>query len=68
MFANLLILATTVPPITRVGASCPLGYYTYGSYCVPTRTVTPNKQSINRIGTTCPLGTYTYSTYCTLNN
>lgn len=68
MFISLLILATTVPPITRIGTFCPLGYYTLGSYCVPTRTVTPKKQSINRIGTNCPIGTYTYGTYCTLNN
>lgn len=68
MFTSLLILATTVPSITRVGASCPLGYYIQSNYCVPSRTITPSKQSINRTGTSCPLGAYTYNSYCTLDD
>lgn len=68
MLASLLVLATTVPPITRVGASCPLGYYIQSNYCVPSRTITPSTQSINSAGASCPLGSYTYNDYCTLHD
>jgi hypothetical protein len=68
MLASLLILASTVPPITRIGVSCPLGYYIQSNYCVPSRTITPTTQSVTRMGTSCPLGAYTYNGYCTLHD
>ena len=58
----LLLLLTT--PVVKVG-TCPVGWYTSGSYCVPSR-ATPSTNSrdvIQKVGT-CPLGWYTQSSYC----
>ena len=63
MFSLVLTLAQVIP-VTRVGQSCPLGYYIQNSYCVPSSISRP-KQAINSTGTTCQLGTYTFGNYCT---
>jgi hypothetical protein len=45
--------------------TCPVGWYTSGSYCVPSR-ATPSTRPpevIQKVGT-CPLGWSTQSNYC----
>jgi hypothetical protein len=57
----LLLLAT---PVVKVG-TCPVGWYTSGAYCIPSR-ATPSTNSrdvIQKVGT-CPLGWSTQSSYC----
>ena len=49
-------------PLPKVG-SCPLGYYSSGSYCVPADRGT-NREAIQKSGSTCPLGWYTSGSYC----
>lgn len=61
---SLVLTFAQIIPVTRVGQSCPLGYYIQNSYCVPSSVSRP-KQAINSTGATCPLGTYTFGNYCT---
>lgn len=56
------VLLAQLQAIPRAGASCPLGYYRAGEYCVPSQ---PRYQSIPRVGPNCPLGTYRAGAYCT---
>lgn len=51
-----------VRPLPRVGA-CPLGYYTSGSYCVPS-TGRNTRGAIEKVGGSCPLGFTTSGAYC----
>ncbi len=50
-----------VQPLPKVG-SCPLGYYSSGSYCVPSSGGN-TKGAIEKSGS-CPLGFYSSSNYC----
>jgi len=50
-----------IQPIKKVG-SCPLGYYTSGSYCVPSKG-NSSRGAIEKNGG-CPLGFYTSGGYC----
>jgi len=52
MLSLALVLATAYP-ITKVGSSCPYGYYSQGSYCLP-------NAAMQR-----PYGTYSAGNYCT---
>ena len=66
MFA--LVLSTVVglqSPVVKVG-TCPLGWYTSGSYCIPARATSP---AIIPKQQTCPLDWSTAGKYCrsTLN-
>jgi hypothetical protein len=58
---ELALLATLTQPLPKVGV-CPLGYYSSGSYCVPSRNTT--RQAIEKEGSFCPLGWYSSSGYC----
>lgn len=58
LIASVLIAAE---PVQKIG-SCPLGYYTQGSYCVPSQ-VNP-RPAIERYNKQCPLGWYTNGNYC----
>ena len=51
-----------VRPLPKVG-SCPLGYYSSGSYCVPSSSGNP-RGAIEKSGSSCPLGFYSSSGYC----
>lgn len=52
-----------VQPLPRVGNGCPLGYYSSGSYCVPSKST--SQGSIQKVGGSCPLGFYASGAYCT---
>jgi hypothetical protein len=56
---ELLLLAQLAQPVPKLG-SCPYGYYTQGSYCVPARPAPP---AIERDGQ-CPFGWYSQGYYC----
>jgi hypothetical protein len=64
MLALALLLANTTP-ITKMGPSCPFGYYSASGYCVPSAALERRTQSIPRTETTCPFGTYKAGNYCT---
>jgi hypothetical protein len=49
-------------PLPKVG-SCPLGYYSSGSYCVPP-TSGAAREAIQKVGNTCPLGWFNSGNYC----
>jgi hypothetical protein len=51
-----------VQPLPKVG-SCPLGYYSSGSYCVPSSGGN-TKGAIEKSGRSCPLGYYSSGNYC----
>jgi hypothetical protein len=51
-----------VQPLPKVG-SCPLGYYSSGSYCVPSRSGN-TRGALEKNGSSCPLGFYTSGSYC----
>ena len=51
-----------VRPLPKVG-SCPLGYYSSGSYCVPS-TSGNTRGAIEKSGNSCPLGFYSSGNYC----
>lgn len=63
----LTVTATTafaqqpVQPLPKVG-SCPLGYYSSGNYCVPSRS-NSTRGAIEKSGS-CPLGFYSSGNYC----
>ena len=51
-----------VQPLHRSGG-CPLGYYSSGSYCVPTSGGN-TRGAIEKVGVGCPLGWYSSGCYC----
>jgi len=51
-----------VQPLPKVG-SCPLGYYSSGSYCVPSRSGN-TRGALEKNGGSCPLGFYSSGNYC----
>jgi hypothetical protein len=51
-----------VQPLPKVG-SCPLGYYSSGSYCVPSRSGNTRGALEKSVGS-CPLGFYSSGSYC----
>ncbi|MCP9774826.1 hypothetical protein [Cyanobium sp. WAJ14-Wanaka] len=51
-----------IRPLPKVG-SCPLGYYSSGSYCVPSSGGN-TRGAIEKSGNSCPLGWYSSSGYC----
>jgi len=51
-----------VRPLPKVGG-CPLGYYSSGSYCVPS-TSGDTRGAIEKSGSSCPLGFYSSGSYC----
>lgn len=61
MIGAIVLLLAISQPIPRVGG-CPLGYYSSGSYCVPSRST--NREAIEKEGSYCPLGWYSSSGYC----
>jgi len=51
-----------VRPLPKVGG-CPLGYYSSGSYCVPSKSGNA-RGALEKTGTGCPLGFYSSGNYC----
>ena len=51
-----------VRPLPRLG-SCPLGYYSSGDYCVPSRSGQV-RGALEKVGGSCPLGFYSSGNYC----
>jgi hypothetical protein len=51
-----------VQPLPKVGG-CPLGYYSSGSYCVPSKSGN-TRGAIEKSGKSCPLGFYSSGNYC----
>ena len=51
-----------VQPLPKVGP-CPLGYYSSGSYCVPSRSGN-TRGALEKNGGSCPLGFYSSGNYC----
>ena len=51
-----------VQPLPKLG-SCPLGYISSGSYCVPSRSGN-TRGALEKSGGSCPLGFYSSGNYC----
>ncbi|MCP9774945.1 hypothetical protein KBY58_12320 [Cyanobium sp. HWJ4-Hawea] len=51
-----------VRPLPKAG-SCPIGYYSSGSYCVPSKGGN-TRGAIEKSGNSCPLGFYGSGNYC----
>jgi len=50
-----------VQPLPKVGG-CPLGYYSSGNYCVPSRS-SNTRGALEKVGGGCPLGFYSSGNY-----
>ena len=59
--AGFLVAQQPVQPLPKVGR-CPLGYYSSGSYCVPSSGGN-TRGAIEKNGS-CPLGFYSSGNYC----
>jgi hypothetical protein len=60
--ANSALAQQPVQPLPKVGG-CPLGYYSSGSYCVPS-SGSNTRGAIEKVGGGCPLGFYSSGNYC----
>ena len=49
-------------PLPILGG-CPLGYYSSGSYCVPSKSGN-TREALEKTGNGCPLGFYSSGNYC----
>ncbi|CAK6687054.1 hypothetical protein [Synechococcus sp. CBW1107] len=50
-----------IQPLPKVGG-CPLGYYSSGSYCVPSKSGN-TRGALEKTGNSCPLGYYGSGSY-----
>jgi hypothetical protein len=62
LLASSALAQQPVQPLPKAG-SCPLGYYSSGSYCVPSSGGN-TRGAIEKSGAGCPLGFYSSSNYC----
>ncbi|MCP9943484.1 hypothetical protein KBY70_13930 [Cyanobium sp. ATX 6E8] len=60
--AGAVLAQQPVQPLPKVGG-CPLGYYSSGSYCVPSKS-SNTRGAIEKTGSSCPLGFYASGNYC----
>jgi hypothetical protein len=51
-----------VRPLPKVGG-CPVGYYSSGDYCVPSKSGN-SRGAIEKVGNGCPVGFYASGHYC----
>lgn len=51
-----------IQPLPKLGG-CPLGYYSSGSYCVPSKSGNA-RGALEKMGNSCPLGFYSSGNYC----
>ena len=63
--AGTVMAQQPVQPLPKVGG-CPLGYYSSGGYCVPTKSGN-TRGVIEKSGNSCPLGFYSSGNYCVSN-
>ena len=61
LLAGSALAQQPVQPLPKVG-SCPLGYYSSGSYCLSSPS--NNRQAIPKQGSSCPLGWFSSGSYC----
>ena len=61
LVASSALAQQPVQPLPKVG-SCPLGYYSSGSYCVPSSG--GNTRGAIKNSGSCPLGFYSSGNYC----
>lgn len=61
-FAFVSSVAMAQQPVVKRG-SCPVGYYSQGSYCVPFSQ--SRQETIEKVGNSCPVGWYSQGRYCT---
>jgi hypothetical protein len=64
--AGTAIAQQPVRPLPKVGG-CPLGYYSSGGYCVPSKS-SNTRGAIEKSGAGCPLGFYSSGNYCLSSN
>jgi hypothetical protein len=69
MLAVVSVVATSnalaqqpVRPLPKVGG-CPVGYYSSGDYCVPSKSGN-SRGAIEKVGNGCPIGFYASGNYC----
>jgi len=62
LLAGSALAQQPVQPLPKVG-SCPLGYTSSGSYCVPSSGGN-TRGAIEKIGKSCPLGWFSSGSYC----
>jgi len=62
LLAGSALAQQPVQPLPKVG-SCPLGYYSSGSYCVPSSSGN-TRGAIEKSGNSCPLGFCSSGNYC----
>ena len=62
LLASSALAQQPVQPLPKAG-SCPLGYYSYGGYCVPSSGGN-SRGAIEKSGAGCPLGFYSSGSYC----
>ena len=62
LLAQAAMAQQPVQPLPKVGG-CPLGYYAFGSYCVPSKSAN-SRGALQKTGNSCPLGFYSSGNYC----
>ena len=62
LLAGSALAQQPVRPLPKVGG-CPLGYYSSGSYCVPSSSGNTSG-ALEKSGNSCPLGFYSSGNYC----
>jgi len=62
LLAGSALAQQPVQPLPKVG-SCPLGYTSSGSYCVPSSGGN-TRGAIEKSGNSCPLGWFSSGSYC----
>jgi len=62
LLAGSALAQQPVQPLPKVG-SCPLGYTSSGSYCVPSSGGN-TRGAIEKSGKSCPLGWFSSGSYC----
>ena len=62
VLASAVLAQQPIQPLPKVG-SCPVGYYSSGAYCVPSKSGT-TRGAIEKSGSSCPIGFYSSGNYC----
>jgi len=60
--ASAALAQQPVRPLPKVGV-CPNGYYSSGSYCVPSKSGDA-RGALEKTGNSCPIGFYSSGNYC----
>ena len=62
LWTSVALAEQPVRPLPKVGG-CQLGYYSSGSYCMPSKSGN-TRGAIEKSGNSCPLGFYSSGNYC----